>query len=301
MIQKINLTVEDDLTGIRLDRFIPDKISDLSRSHVQRLISNGLIIVNKKIVKSGYKVKKSDEIIISLPEPEEISIKPEKIKLDIVYEDTSLVVINKPQGMVTHPASGVYSGTLVNALLHHCKDSLSGINGVLRPGIVHRLDKETSGLIIVCKNDKAHTGIAGEMKDRKIKKYYYAIVHGKVQYDHGVINKPIGRDKIHRHKMAVVQNGRNAITHWKVLKMFGQFTFLECELETGRTHQIRVHLKSLGHSIVGDKAYGKKNDPEDKMMLHAYKLIFTHPISKKGIKLETELPERFTKFINLLK
>lgn len=301
MKKTINLTVSNDFIGERLDRFIPDKIADLSRSYVQRLIDKGLIIVNEKIVKSGYKVKKSDQVIISLPEPEETSIKPEKIKLNIVYEDKHLVVIDKPQGMVTHPASGIYTGTLVNALLHHCKDSLSGINGVLRPGIVHRLDKETSGLIIVCKNDKAHTGIAGEMKDRKIKKYYYAIVHGNVQYDHGVINKPIGRDKIHRHKMAVVQNGRNAITHWKVLKRFGQFTLLECNLETGRTHQIRVHMKSLGHSIAGDKTYGKKNDPTDKMMLHAHKLVFTHPISNKEIKLETEMPERFSRFMDLQK
>lgn len=287
------LTVLDDFTGKRLDRFVSASLKDLSRTLIQKLIDENLILVNKKPSKSGYRLKTDDVVFISIPDLQETKIEPEKIKLDVVFEDRDVIVINKPQGMVTHPASSVYKGTLVNALLSHCKDSLSGINGVLRPGIVHRLDKETSGLIIVCKNDKSHAEIAKQIQERKLKRHYLAIVHGKVQHDKGIINKPIGRDKIHRHKMAIISGGRNAITHWKVLKRFEKYTFLECTLETGRTHQIRVHMRSIGYPILGDKTYGKKNDPADKMMLHAYKLVFIHPRTKKEIRLETGIPERF--------
>ncbi len=293
----VNLIVLNDTCRERLDLFISEKIPDLSRSHIQKLIEEGLVKVNNNTAKSGYKIKKNDGISILLPEPVETKVKPEDIKLNVVFEDNDLIVVNKPQGMVTHPASGIYSGTLVNALLSHCRNSLSGINGVLRPGIVHRLDKETSGLIIVCKNDKSHQEIAKQIKERKVKRYYYALVYGKVQYDNAVINKPIGRDKIERHKMAVVQKGKSAITHIKILKRLEDYTLLECSLETGRTHQIRVHMKSIGHPVVGDKTYGKKNDKCNKMMLHAYKLIFIHPKTKKEIKLETKLPERFNQFI----
>ena len=292
------LTVLDDFAGKRLDRFVSASLKDLSRTLIQKLIDENLILVNKKPSKSGYRLKADDMVFISIPDLQETKIEPEKIKLDVVFEDRDVIVINKPQGMVTHPASGVHKGTLVNALLSHCKDSLSGINGVLRPGIVHRLDKETSGLIIVCKNDKSHTEIAKQIQERKLKRHYLAIVHGKIQHDKGVINKPIGRDKIHRHKMAVVPGGRKAITHYKV-KAFHKtplrekFTLVECILETGRTHQIRVHMKSIGHPILGDKTYGEKNDPIDKMMLHAYKLVFIHPRTKKEIRLETGIPERF--------
>ena len=293
--KQIIFNVQDQSIGERLDRFVSVSIKDLSRTLIQKLIDENLILVNKKSSKPGYKLKINDVISVSIPDLKETKIEPEKIELDVVFEDKDVIVINKPQGMVTHPASGVYKGTLVNALLSHCKDSLSGINGVLRPGIVHRLDKETSGLIIVCKNDKSHNEIAKQIQERKLKRHYLAIVHGKVQHDKGVINKPIGRDKVHRYKMAVVSGGRNAITHYKVLKRetFHGMSLLECTLETGRTHQIRVHMRSIGHPILGDKTYGKKNDPVDKMMLHAYKLVFTHPRTRKEIKLETEIPERF--------
>lgn len=297
MKEEVTLTVSEDLSGERLDRFLSEALHSLSRSLIQKLIEEDQVLVNEKPSKSGYKLRADDKVFVSIPEPEEAKVKPEKIKLDVVFEDKDVIVINKAQGMITHPASGVYEGTLVNALLNHCKNSLSGINGVLRPGIVHRLDKETSGLIIACKNDKAHSEIAKQIQDRELKRHYLAIVHGKVIHDRGTINKPIGRDKIHRHRMAVVNGGRNAITHWKVLKKFDKFTLLECMLETGRTHQIRVHMKSLGHPVVGDIVYGKKNDPVNTMMLHAYKLGFVHPRTKEEIKLETEMPLRFKEFL----
>lgn len=302
MQRQITLNATKESTGKRLDRFISSSLKDISRTLVQKLTRENQILINNKLAKSSHKLKSGDKIIISLPDLEETNVKPEKIDLDVVFEDKDLIVINKPQGMVTHPAKGFYKGTLVNALLHHCKDSLSGINGVLRPGIVHRLDKETSGLIIVCKNDKAHAEIAKQFQEKKVKKYYLALVHGKVQYDKGTINKPIGRDKIQRHKMAVVHGGRPAITHYKVVETLHAtpqkqvYTLLECSPETGRTHQIRVHLKSIGHPVVGDKTYGKKLDKET-MMLHAYRLIFIHPKTKKEIKLETETPVRFTSFL----
>lgn len=297
MENQLTLNVLNKDSNERLDLFICNQIKDLSRSLVQKLIKVEQILVNNKPSKSGYKTKINDKILISLPDLKGLHIKEENISLDIVFEDNDLIVINKTQGMVTHPASNVHKGTLVNALLYHCKDTLSGINGVMRPGIVHRLDKETSGLIIVCKNDKSHRDIAKQIQERTLKRHYLAIVHGKVQYDTGKINKPIGRDKIHRHKMAIVQNGRIAITHWKILKRLEKFTFLECTLETGRTHQIRVHMKSIGHPVTGDKTYGKKNDLTNTMMLHAYKLVFIHPGTKKEIKLEIEIPERFIDFI----
>ncbi len=293
MDDKKILQVPEENIGERLDLFVCNSIKDISRTLIQRLIEEKQVLVNDKASKAGYKLHFNDVISIFLPSLKETNIKPEDIKLDIVFEDKDLIVINKSQGMVTHPASGVYSGTLVNALLYRCKDSLSGINGVIRPGIVHRLDKETSGLIIVCKNDKSHLNIANQIKERTLKRIYLAMVSGKLPYKSGVINKPIDRDKVQRHKMAVVPGGRVAITHWKVIKEFENYTYIECSLETGRTHQIRVHMKSLGYPILGDKTYGKKNDCAESMMLHAYKLIFTHPKNGKEIKLETEVPARF--------
>lgn len=293
MNKSITLTISEKSKGKRLDHFVLASLKDLSRSLIQKLVKEKSVLVNKLPSKSGYKLKKNDQVFISMPDLKELEVKAEYIPLKVIYEDKDLIVVNKPEGMVTHPASGHYNGTLVNALLSHCKGSLSGINGILRPGIVHRLDKETSGLIIVCKNDKSHKDIAKQIKDRRIKKYYFAIVHEKVKYEKGTINKPIGRDKVHRHKMAVVKNGRNAVTHWKVVKDLGKYTLLELDLETGRTHQIRVHLASIGHPVVGDKTYGKKNDSYHQMMLHSYKLIFTHPVTKKKITLQTKVPERF--------
>ena len=295
--KEIRHIVSKDSEGQRVDKCVSVLQSNLSRSFIQDLIRGKNLLVNSKTIKPGQKLKLNDEILILLPELKEQKAEPENIKLSVVYEDNDLIVINKPLGMVTHPASGVYSGTLVNALLYHCKKTLSGINGVLRPGIVHRLDKDTSGLIIVCKNDVAHREIAKQIKDRKAKRIYLAVVHGKLLYDKGTVNKPIGRDKIQRHKMAVVLNGKPAITHWKILKRLEGYTFLECSLETGRTHQIRVHMKSIGYPILGDKTYGKKNDKSMEMMLHAYKLSFVHPRTKKEVKLETEVPERFKEFL----
>ena len=291
------LSVTNEHVGERLDLFLSSSLKEVSRTLIQKLIDENLVLVNHKSTKAGYKLHKNDLIFILLPDLKETKVEPEDIKLEVVFEDKDLIVVNKLQGMVTHPASGVYKGTFVNALLFHCKDSLSGINGVLRPGIVHRLDKDTSGLIIACKNDKSHAEIAKQIQERKLQRKYLAIVHGKVQYDQGIVNKPIGRDKIHRHKMAIVKNGRAAVTHFKVLKRFEKFTLLECSLETGRTHQIRVHMTSIGHPVVGDKTYGKKNDTCELMMLHAYKLVFKHPKTQKEIKLEIEMPKRFTDFL----
>jgi len=292
-VQKKKFIVSNEYDGKRLDKYLSECLSDISRTLIQRLIKDGLVLVNNTVSKAGHKLKKTDKVFVSIPDLKSPEVKAQEIKLDVVMEDNDLIVVNKSQGMVTHPASGHFEGTLVNALLAHCKGSLSGINGVMRPGIVHRLDKETSGLIIACKNDKSHNEIAKQLKDRKVKRSYLAIVHGNVQYDRGVINKPIGRHKTQRHKMAVVTGGRVAITHWEVIKRMGSYTLLELTLETGRTHQIRVHMASLGYPVLGDKTYGKKNDECDSMMLHAYKLDFTHPTTNKKIKLETNMPERF--------
>lgn len=308
-IEKLEtFTASESNHGERLDKFVIDYLPKLSRTLVQDLIKEKLILVNKKKSKAGYKLRKDDVILVSIPAPKKLEVKAEDIALDIKYEDSEVIVINKPQGMVTHPASGQYEGTLVNALLAHCKESLSGINGILRPGIVHRLDKDTSGLILACKNDFSHNEIAKQIKSRSLSRKYYAIVHGSIKYDKGIIKKPIGRHKVQRHKMAVVLNGREAITHWKVLKRFDKYTFLELSLETGRTHQIRVHMSSINHPIVGDKTYGKKSEKipascfmppasEVKMMLHAYKLSFMHPESKKIITLETDIPDRMSSFM----
>lgn len=297
MNKELTLEVKRDHKHLRLDKFLTSQCPEYSRTLVQRFIKDGLVLVNKKQVKSGFKLKENDKVSVRLPKLEEPRAKPEQISLDVIFEDKDLIVVNKQQGMVTHPSSGCYSGTLVNALLSHCKDSLSGVNGVLRPGIVHRLDKDTSGLIIACKNDKAHNEIARQLKERKINKYYYAIVRGQIKYDQGTISKPIGRDRVHRHKMSIVQRGKESTTRWKVLKKFKDYTFLEVKPETGRTHQIRVHLASIGHPIVGDKTYGTKND-SSKLMLHAYKLEFFHPQTKKIVKLEIEMPGRFKKFLD---
>ena len=293
-----SLNVQENNADERLDKFISDSIKELSRTLVQELIKDNLILVNNKPTKASYRLRSGDKILINISDLKKTNIEEEKIDLNIVFEDKDLIVINKSQGMITHPASGVYKGTLVNALLFHCKDTLSGINGVSRPGIVHRLDKDTSGLIIVCKNDLAHKEIAKQIQERTLKRHYLAIVHGKVPYDQGTINKPVGRDKINRYKMDVVKGGRIAITHWKILKKLEKITFLECTLETGRTHQIRVHMKSLGYPVLGDKTYGKRNDPIESMMLHAYKVIFIHPRTKKRICLETKTPKRFLEVLD---
>lgn len=284
----------------RLDKFISEN-SDISRSYAAKLAEDGCVTINGKPEQKKTKVSKGDEVIISLPEPQEIEAKPENIPIDIVYEDDSVIVVNKPQGMVVHPAAGNTSGTLVNGLLYHC--SLSSINGAVRPGIVHRIDKDTSGLLVVAKTNEAHEALSEQLKERKALRKYYCIVNGNIKEDSGTVDKPIGRHPTDRKRMAVIEGGRDAVTHFKVLERFGQFTLVECTLETGRTHQIRVHMASLGHNIVGDPVYGIKKDREKGkgQLLHAKTIGFTHPKTGELMEFTSELPEEFTAVLNKLR
>ncbi len=291
---------EDD--SQRLDAFLAKELDDISRSYVQKLIKDNLVSVNDKCVKSSYIVNEGDNIILHLPKPKNLEIKPEDIPLDIVFEDKDIVIVNKPQGMVVHPAPGNYSGTLVNALLYKI-DSLSSINGIIRPGIVHRLDKDTSGLLIIAKNDKAHKALSDDLKNRNVKRIYISLVHGELSKDTGTINKPIGRHPVDRKRMAVIaKNSKEAITHYKVLEKYNNYTLLEASLETGRTHQIRVHMAYINHPIVGDPVYSRRKNEFnlDKQMLHAYKLGFIHPRTGLYMEFETDLPEHFKNIKNLL-
>lgn len=277
----------------RLDKFISEN-SDISRSYATKLIEDGCVTVNLKPTQKKTKVATGDEIRIALPEPQEIEAKPENIPIDIVYEDDSVIVVNKPQGMVVHPAAGNMSGTLVNGLLFHC--SLSSINGAVRPGIVHRIDKDTSGLLVVAKTNEAHEALSEQLKERKALRKYYCIVNGNIKEDSGTVDKPIGRHPTDRKRMAIIEGGRDAVTHFKVLERFGQFTLVECTLETGRTHQIRVHMASLGHNIVGDPVYGVKKDREKGkgQLLHAKTIGFKHPKTGEIMEFTSDLPEAFT-------
>ena len=291
---------EDD--SQRLDAFLAKELDDISRSYVQKLIKDNLVSVNDKCVKSSYIVNEGDNIILHLPKPKNLEIKPEDIPLDIVFEDKDIVIVNKPQGMVVHPAPGNYSGTLVNALLYKI-DSLSSINGIIRPGIVHRLDKDTSGLLIIAKNDKAHKALSDDLKNRNVKRLYISLVHGELSKDTCTINKPIGRHPVDRKRMAVIaKNSKEAITHYKVLEKYNNYTLLEASLETGRTHQIRVHMAYINHPIVGDPVYSRRKNEFnlDKQMLHAYKLGFIHPRTGLYMEFETDLPEHFKNIKNLL-
>ena len=288
--------------GIRLDKYISEQNNDLSRAMIQKLIENGNVTVNEKVVKASYKVNLGDNIKIVLEEPKETELKPEKIPLNVVYEDNDIIVINKEKGMVVHPGNGNLEGTLVNAVLERCKDSLSGIGGEIRPGIVHRLDKDTSGLIIVAKNDKAHIRLSEDLKEHKVKKTYIALVRGVVKENEATIDMPIGRSDNVRVKMAVKKEGKNAITHFKVLKRYNGYTLLEVRIETGRTHQIRVHMAEIGYPVVGDMVYSNGKNPfnVEGQMLHAWKLEFSHPITNKKMELEAELPEYFKNILNEL-
>lgn len=286
--------------NIRLDKFLTEKLPDMSRSHIQKLIRDGNVTVNKKTVKANYKVSLGEIVEIDIPEPECLDIVPENIPLDILYEDDDILVVNKPKGMVVHPAPGHYSGTLVNAIMFHCKENLSGINGVLRPGIVHRIDMNTTGSLLICKNDKSHRFLAEQLKEHSITRKYHAIVYGNLKEDSGTIASPIGRHPVERKKMSTkAKNGRPAVTHYQVLERFGNFTYIECQLETGRTHQIRVHMSSIGHPILGDDLYGPSKSPYtlDGQTLHAKILGIVHPTTKEYMEFDAPLP---TYFLDLL-
>lgn len=306
-MDRINFTISEDQAGVRVDKFLSNKIPDLSRSYIQKLADSGNLTINDKKPKISYKLKANDYIKLEIPEPIEVEITAENIPLDIILEDEHLIIINKSAGMVVHPDNtGNTSGTLVNALLYHCPDSLSGIGGVKRPGIVHRLDKDTSGLIIVAKNDKAHQELSKMFQERTIEKTYLALTKGVISNTHGTINAPIGRDPRERKKMTVIEStgSKNAITHFNLKQAFSNYSFLEVKIETGRTHQIRVHLKSIGHPIVGDQVYGdpsiNKNFRLKRQFLHAHKLKFTHPITKKEVEIKSPLPLDLKQVLNSL-
>lgn len=297
----LNASPENE--GERLDKLLSEQLEDVSRTQAARLIEQGNVTVNAKPAAKNYKCRTGDVIGVIVPEPVPLEVTAEDIPLDIVYEDNDLLVVNKPKGMVVHPAAGNYSGTLVNALLHHCGSSLSGINGVLRPGIVHRIDKDTSGLLIVAKNDRAHAGLAAQIKAHSFERAYECVAHGNIKEDGFTISQPIGRNPKDRKKMAVTyKNSKPAVTHIAVLKRYGKFTHLRCTLETGRTHQIRVHLSYIGHPIAGDEVYGPKKPVKglNGQCLHAKHIGFTHPITGKWLEFESELPEYFTQFLDKL-
>ncbi len=301
-MEELIFKITSEEVNKRIDKYLSEVIENKSRSFIQGLIDNDNIKVNDKLIKSNYKLKLNDIIEVNLPEPLELEVKAEDIKLDIVYEDHEVIVVNKPQGMVVHPAPGNYTGTLVNALLYHCKD-LSGINGVIRPGIVHRIDKDTSGILVVAKNDNSHNFLATQLKDHSMKREYYALVEGRVKNDIGTINEKLGRDPKDRIKMAIVKEGREAITHYEVLENYDYTTLVKCNLETGRTHQIRVHMAHIGHPLVGDPVYGYKKSKFKLMgqMLHAKTLGFVHPTTKEFLEFSTELPSYFKNIIEKLR
>ncbi len=293
--------VYTDTDFLRIDKFLASELTDFTRSQLQMMIEDSLVLVNGNVIKSNYKLKINDEIIIYIKEPELTDIEPQDIPLDIVYEDQDIIVINKPSGMVVHPALGNYSGTLVNALLYHCKD-LSGINGKIRAGIVHRIDKDTSGLIVACKNDLAHKNLSEQFVEHKVNKIYYCLVNGVIPHNVGLIDAPIGRDPSSRQQMAVVEGGKEARTHFKVLERFEKNTLVEVKLETGRTHQIRVHMKYIGYPLVGDPVYGvRKVVGENGQFLHAKKLEFYHPRTKEFLSFEVELPNDFKELLKNLR
>ena len=292
-------------SGERLEVFLTEQNQDFSRSHVQKLIADGKVMVNGQQRKANFKLTAGDEITLEIPEAVEAEILPEDIPLDILYEDKDIIVINKARGMVVHPAAGVFSGTLVNALMHHCT-ALSGINGELRPGIVHRLDKDTSGVMVAAKSDKAHLSLAQQIKDKTAHRIYQAIVYGNIKEEAGIIKGDIGRHPVDRKKMAIVQDGKSAVTHFKVLERFGEYTLVECALETGRTHQIRVHMTHIGHPLVGDPKYGTNGKRKDNFSiqgqaLHSMSLELDHPVTGERMTFNTELPEDMQKILRYLR
>lgn len=293
--------ITEDDKGIRLDKLLSDLNNDASRTQVQLWIKDSYVKVNGETVKSNYRCQLEDAVEWQIPDPVEVEIKPENIPLDIRYEDSHVLVVNKPKGMVVHPSAGHSSNTLVNALLYHCQD-LPGINGLIRPGIVHRIDKDTSGLLVVAKSDVAHEHLSNQLKDKKMERKYRAIVHGEISHDYGTIEAPIGRDPKDRQRMAVVDGGKSAVTHFNVLERFENYTYIECVLETGRTHQIRVHMRYIGFPLAGDPKYGQRKTMDiEGQALHAYSLKFIHPVTQEEMKFETELPEVMTSVLETLR
>ena len=301
---ELSFCVDPADAGVRLDRYLSDNIPELSRSAITKLIEESKVRVGDRAVSKSYKTAAGDIITVEQDEPRAVDILPEDIPLDIVYEDEHLLVVNKPKGMVVHPAPGNYSGTLVNALMHHCGDSLSGINGELRPGIVHRIDKDTSGLLVVAKSDTAHNGLAEQIRDHSFTREYLAVAYGNIKDDERTVDAPIGRHKTDRKRMCVTQqNSKSAVTHIKVLERLSGFTYIGCRLETGRTHQIRVHLSYIGHPIAGDPVYGPAKVITELrgQCLHAYRLGFVHPVSGEYLEFTADPPETFTSFLEKLR
>ncbi|WP_294496284.1 RluA family pseudouridine synthase [uncultured Gemmiger sp.] len=303
-MQTLEFTADPQAAGQRLDRFLADACDSMTRSALQNLIDQGAAVVNGQPAPKRYKVRVGDCVAITIPDPRPLEAQPQNIPLDIVYEDTHLIVVNKPKGMVVHPAPGNPDGTLVNALLYHCAGGLSGIGGAIRPGIVHRIDKDTSGLLVVAKDDATHQGLAEQMSVHSIHRVYHAVVYGNLKEDSGTVEKPIGRDPRDRKKMAVTElHSRYACTHWRVLERFGNFTYIACRLETGRTHQIRVHMASIGHPLAGDAVYGPRSVIQslNGQCLHAKELGFVHPITGEHLQFDSPLPPYFTAFLNRLR
>lgn len=309
MSDRFSYEVTNEYEGFRIDKLISELLPDMSRSYVKKLIDDDKVVMNGKKVKASSGVSEGDLIEMDIPDAIVPEIAAEDIPLDIVYEDKDVLVVNKPKDMVVHPAAGHYSGTLVNAVMHHCGSDLSGINGVMRPGIVHRIDKDTTGSVIICKNDAAHQSIAAQLKEHSINRVYHAIVHGVIKEDEGTIDKPIGRSTNDRKKMAIVKDertGKRAVTHYRVLKRFEEdkMTYIECKLETGRTHQIRVHMSSIGHPLLGDETYGSGRKSKFKLQgqcLHAKTLGFIHPSTGEYVETDAPLPEYFQHLLEVLK
>lgn len=302
-MSRVELIADENFIDERIDKFLSAMFPDQSRSYLQKIIKEGSVQVNGKPVKASFRMDDQDEVVIDLPKLKEPEIPAEDIPLDILYEDSDLLFVNKPKGMVVHPSAGHYTGTLVNAVMFHCKDQLSGINGVLRPGIVHRIDKDTTGVLVVCKNDLAHNDVAQQLRVHSATRKYRAIVQGVIREDEGVVDAPIGRHPIERKKMAINEkNGKRAVTHYRVLQRFSNHTYIECQLETGRTHQIRVHMASLHHPLLGDTVYGSEKNPYhlEGQTLHAMVLGLVHPVSKVYVEAEAPLPEYFEQLLKKL-
>lgn len=301
-MNKLELVVSDDCKGSRLDKWLSEQFSELTRNAVQKLIESGEVLIDGKPVNKNYKLKGGEKSVVSIPEPQVLDVKPQNIPIEIVYEDDDLLVVNKPKGMVVHPAAGNHDGTLVNALLYHCNGRLSSINGVIRPGIVHRIDKLTSGLLIVAKNDATHNFLAEQIKEHSFTREYQAINCGRFKEKSGTVDAPIGRSKYDRKKMCVTElNSKHAVTHYQVIDEFGQYSMLKFRLETGRTHQIRVHSAYIGHPVLGDEVYGKPFKGVEGQCLHAKKIGFIHPTTKEYMEFDSELPDYFIKILNKLK